>query len=269
MGTGTAIVVAAVIVLAASVMVGADFLGVAHWVNPSFEETTVGQQRAVALGDGSLIQLNTATRLVVEFAPRARHVRLDSGEARFTVAHDPNRPFIVTTPQASVRAVGTVFNVQTAPSGTSVAVLQGHVEVATHGTGTPAPATAHPEGSPEVETEAPSPQELDLFVGQRAAVSPAGRITFGAGPSLERVRGWIDGRLVFRNETLADLVAEFNRYHTRPLRIADPVLAGVRVSGTFAADDVPSLELFLERYEGVEVRTAPDGSALLERRTRR
>jgi transmembrane sensor len=261
--------VAAVIVLAASVMIGADFLGVAHWVNPSFEETAVGQQRAIALGDGSLIQLNTATRLVVEFAPRARRISLDSGEARFTVAHDPNRPFIVTTPQASVRAIGTVFNVQTAASGTSVAVLQGHVEVSTHGTGTLVPAAARTAGKSKAGSGALVPQELDLFVGQRAAVSPTGRITFGAGPSLERVKGWVDGRLVFRNETLADLVAEFNRYHTHPLRIADPMLAGVRVSGTFAADDVPSLELFLERYEGVEVRTAPDGSALLERRTHR
>jgi transmembrane sensor len=259
--------VAAVIILAASVMITADFLGVSHWVNPSFEETAVGEQRAISLEDGSLVQLNTATRLVVAFAPRARRVRLDSGEARFTVAHDAARPFIVTTPQASVRAVGTVFNVQTAPSGTSVAVLQGHVEVATHDSGSSAPESA--AGNPVRAAVAASPRELDLFVGQRAAVSPAGRITFGAGPSLERVRAWTDGRLVFRNETLADLVAEFNRYHTHPLRIADPALAGVRVSGTFAADDLPSLEQFLERFEGVDVRSMPDGSELLERPDRR
>ncbi|MGH8261180.1 MAG: FecR family protein, partial [Steroidobacteraceae bacterium] len=69
----------------------------------------------------------------------------------------------------------------------------------------------------------------------------------------------------FRNETLADLVAEFNRYHVHPLRIADAGLAGMRVSGTFAAGDLPSLEQFLERFEGVHVQAEPDGSELLER----
>jgi transmembrane sensor len=258
LGTGVVAACAAAIVIAGIIMVGADFLGVPAWVNPSFASTTVGERRAIALEDGSLVQLNTATRVTVEFAPRERQVRLRSGEARFTVAKDSSRPFVVSTPQASVRALGTVFNVQAEASGTSVAVLQGEVQVAA------APA-ARGASSGTAAAASDAPERLDLSVGQRAAISPGGRITLGGGPPLERVRGWTEGRLVFRDETLAALVAEFNRYHEHPLRIADAGIAGTRVSGSFAADDLPSLIEFLERYERVQVRAAPDGSEWLER----
>ncbi len=250
-------------------MIGADFLGVQYWLNPSFEQTVIGEQRAITLEDGSLVQMNTATRLTVAFAPRARRVKLVTGEARFTVARNSDRPFIVTTPQASVRALGTVFNVRTAASGTAVAVLQGHVEVAARGidhSAADADRTPSPGAGSASQVVGSRPHELDLFMGQRAAITPVGRIEPGAGPSLERVEAWTEGRLVFRNEALADLVAEFNRYHAHPLRIVDPGIAGIRVSGTFAADDLVSFEQFLERFEGVEIRTAPDGSEMLEGR---
>lgn len=264
LGAGIAGAFAALVSAAALVMVLADLLGAQQWFNPSYVQTRIGEQRALALEDGSLVLLNTATRLTVAFAPRMRRVNLESGEARFTIARNSDRPFIVATPQARVRAVGTVFNVRTAASGTSIAVLQGHVQVMLPASPAAAAAGARRLSDSGEGLASPLPP-VDLTVGERAVVTPSGRIVLGAGPPLERLRAWTDGWLVFRDETLADLIAEFNRYHVRTLRIADPGVAGTRVSGTFAADDLTSLEQFLERYEDVRIRAAPDGSEVLER----
>ncbi len=64
--------------------------------------TGAGEQRMVALADGSRIHLNGSTRLVLD-RDNARFARLDEGEALFSVVHDDSRPFQVETREAARR----------------------------------------------------------------------------------------------------------------------------------------------------------------------
>jgi transmembrane sensor len=91
--------------------------------------TTVGEQRSVTLADGSVVFLNTNSELKVQWTKNERHIDLLRGEARFQVAKNSARPFVVATQEARVRAVGTVFNIRTGEATTQVAVLEGRVEV--------------------------------------------------------------------------------------------------------------------------------------------
>ena len=90
--------------------------------------TDIGEQYRTALADGSLVELNTATRVAVDLTPEERDIHLRKGEAVFEVAKDPSRPFVVKTPLADVRAIGTVFAVRT-ENGLEVAVSEGVVSV--------------------------------------------------------------------------------------------------------------------------------------------
>jgi transmembrane sensor len=226
---------------AAGVVIGAVAMGLLgallayRTLNPTHLETTVGEQRSVTLSDGSIVNLNTDSELRIDMDARQRRLQLIRGEARFTVAKDAQRPFIVTTPQTSVRAVGTVFNVQTWSARTAVTVIEGRVAV----------------------------QKVELAAGQQAAVTQAGEVLANQGPSLERVLAWTERRLVFREEPLGAVVAEFNRYHKRPMRIEDSALAAIKISGTFFAGDTASLLEYLQRYEQVTVETTPNGSVVL------
>jgi transmembrane sensor len=270
--------VAAAGVAAMLLAVPLGWIAVDHYLNPSHISTAVGEQRSIALADGSLVQLNTNSELRVDLKNNERRIVLERGEARFTVAKDPNRPFVVKTPQATVRALGTVFNVQIAPQGTDVAVLEGHVEVAIQPQDNSQPsepespaelakkfkgadgsAKIKPQPSSKLREQEVSAPRLVLGSGEQAAVTPEGKILPDVGPPIERVVGWTDRRLVFREETLATLIAEVNRYHPHPIRIVDPEIAGLRISGTFAAYDLPSLIQYLERYRGVRSQPSADG----------
>jgi transmembrane sensor len=245
--------------MAASVVAVMFFLGwetLSLYANPHYS-TAVGEQRSVPLEDGSLVYLNTDSELAVDLSGSERRITLTRGEARFTVAKDPNRPFIVTTRHATVRALGTIFNVQTGGERTAVSVIEGRI-VVTGQADMKAPGAAGTR-------EAGATTEIVLSTGEQLAVTQKGHVLRDTGPSLERVMAWPNGRLVFRDEPLIDLVTDFNRYHRRPLQIADPALAGHRVNGTFDAYDRLSLIQFLERYEGVRVTTAPDGTQQLMR----
>jgi transmembrane sensor len=244
-------------------MIAGEWMAIDGWINPSHVETTIGQQRTITLEDGSTVQINTRSEITIHFTPWKREVRLPDGEARFTVASNPKRPFIVTTPQACLRALGTVFNVQVGAHHTSVAVLEGHVRVfgrAEELQMTPVPLL--PSRQPPPQFVLPG---QDLFAGQRAAVSHKGAIQRNAGPSIERVSAWTRRQLVFRDEPLSALVAEFNRYHDQRLSIADPELAKFRVSGTFDAYDMNSFMQYLENFQGVHARPGPDGNQVLTR----
>src|SRR5688500_14384678 len=185
--------------------------------------TQVGEQRSITLGDGSVVFLNTDSQISIRMTQDERRIALTRGEARFTVAKDPKRPFTVTTPHADVRALGTVFNVQIGARSTAVAVLEGRIEVRGNANAGANAAGLVSVGSADLEDLEHTAQRIVLQTGEQAAVTTAGDIVPNAGPPIDRVKAWPDGRLIFRHETLGELVEEFNRYHTAPIAIADPI----------------------------------------------
>jgi len=230
-------------------------------------ETAIGEQRTFVLKDGSVVYVNTDSELVIDVSKHRRSIDLLRGEARFDVVKDPSRPFIVTTPQASVRAVGTSFNVQTVFKRTAVAVIEGRVDLTSkQAPGHDATPLPHMAGHRGVERRAASLTRMRLAEGERAAVNDVGDIVPREGPSLERVLAWTQHRVEFHDEPLATVIAEFNRYSAHPVYIGDQLLARHRVSGSFGVRDVNSLLQFLEQYQGVLIEQNPDGSRLLMRR---
>ena len=83
------------------------------------------------LGDGSIVWLHRSSELT--FAQSADGKRLASlkGEGLFEVAKDPSRPFIISCGDASVRVVGTSFNLKSNQDGIELKVLTGKVHVST------------------------------------------------------------------------------------------------------------------------------------------
>lgn len=236
-----------------------------YWSSANDLRTAVGEQRSVTLADGSVVFLNTNSELRLRWSARERHIDLLRGEARFQVARNAERPFIVATQEASVRAVGTVFNVRTGEATTQVAVLEGRVEVNAIPTQVDAAANSlHIDGH-DGETQ-PTHMRPDLLLaaGQRAAVTSLG-VEPDVGPPIERVAAWTERRLVFRGDPLSAVIAEFNRYRPQALVLDDSSLARIRINGVFELDDPASLVAYLRNFESVRVEQRTDGSEHLSR----
>ena len=91
--------------------------------------TDDSEQMLRQLADGSAVHLNAATALAVRYDRDERVVRIESGQALFTVAHDDRRRFRVVAGQTEIVAVGTRFDVRRDGERTEVAVVEGQVEV--------------------------------------------------------------------------------------------------------------------------------------------
>lgn len=90
-------------------------------------ETKRGEERSIALADGSRLELNGATALDVTIDAQQRTVVLRRGEAFFDVAHEPDRPFVVTARGSSTRVLGTAFDIDLARNEVKLAVFRGRV----------------------------------------------------------------------------------------------------------------------------------------------
>jgi ferric-dicitrate binding protein FerR (iron transport regulator) len=95
----------------------------------SLEATTAAA--SYTLPDGSMVTLNRHATLSYQsknFGQKERHVRLD-GEAFFQISPNKEKPFIIDADDASIRVVGTSFNVKTSPDKTEVIVETGIVRL--------------------------------------------------------------------------------------------------------------------------------------------
>lgn len=199
--------------------------------------TGLGEHRSVVLEDGSVMQLNAMTRVRVRYGDAVRCVELIDGEAYFKVAHEAARPFDVVTPEAVVRAVGTAFNVYRREDRLDVAVTEGRVRVSA-GRAAAAPADA---------------EAVFVSASEGVVVRGDGGFDRMAGAAGTSAPVWTQRRLVFDGERLDAVVAEFNRYTKQRLQLDGAELAGLRISGTFNADDPETLLAYLEQIQGVRV----------------
>ncbi len=210
--------------------------------------TTVGDQRAVKLEDGSVMHLNTSSRAEVRYSDSRRTIRLLAGEALFTVEKDPLRPFDVLTDNARIHALGTQFNVyRSSTAATRVTVVDGLVQVSSLGQAARArpPADTPPASLPSGPEPHPV-QTIRLAAGDEARIDQD-RILKTAMPNVQRAVAWRARQLIFPGNRIADIVAEFNRYSRTPIRVEGEALRERRMSGIFDADDPTPLIEHLSR----------------------
>ncbi len=204
--------------------------------------TSVAERRTLKLSDGTQVELNARTNLLVDLGRTERHVRMGDGEAFFTVAKDKSRPFIIETPAGSVRVTGTVFDVRTdTPTTLGVTVVEGSVQV------TPCdPISGH--------TSAPvALRANDQLIAAGGQISKRSLNE----TELEGALAWRHGEVVFDGTPLSDALARFGRYHGLTITASADV-AKLRVGGRYSLDNV---EAFLTAIEAVlPVRVSHESS---------
>jgi transmembrane sensor len=218
-------------------------------LNPTHFRTSTGEQRSVSLPDGSIVLLDAQSQLRLRYSADARDVVLERGQANFRVARDAQRPFRVHTGSAVVQAVGTRFDVRVSPDRTSVAVLEGRVRVSSR-----APTTLPPQYTSEGLKE-----QVELDAGQATQVLHKEHVMRVTRADTARTTAWQQRRLVFRDNTLEEILAEFARYNRHlNIEVDSEAIRSTRFSGTFDADDPAFLLMYLETDPSIVVDRAGD-----------
>lgn len=233
---------------------------------PGQYHTGIGEQRIVELEDHSRIELDAATSLRVHYSADARIIDLKQGQAQFSVAEDPVRPFRVKVGDRTIIALGTVFTVEFTGQKIHVAMMEGRVAVVADSSPnrsspdlrlrSPTTGEGHPKPSPliplkQLEREEVAQKEgetIELSAGEELRVGRDGRTTLIPKADIEVATAWREHKVIFRTEPLGEAVQRLNRYSRVQIEIADDSLANQEISGVFDVGDTQGFVRDIQRY---------------------
>jgi len=200
--------------------------------SPESFATDTGQQMQITLPDGSQAILGARSRLTVAYTPAARNLRLEQGEAFFSVHKNHGWPFRVHVLNDVVTAVGTQFDVRAINNRVDVSVAEGVVQVNTD-------TTAAPSFMPAPD----SPQLVRVHRGEAFSFLSQGDHDVLASPLVTRIdpgnaAQWRNGWLIYRNEPLREVLADVARYSSRRIVVTDPTLITQRFTGAVHKDSI-------------------------------
>ena len=168
-----------------------------------------GGENTVILADGTTVHLNAGSKLTypVRFASKRRVVALE-GEAYFDVVKDETRPFIVQTHLGEVTVLGTAFNINAyTDASVYTTLVHGKVQFSSSSIGT-----------------------IILSPGEQAVVSANGSEKRMV--DLDEYVGWVDGRYVFNNRPLGEIMQTFERWYDIQVYYETPHLRDITYSGS-------------------------------------
>ena len=251
---------------AAAAAVFAVMIGTAWWIGRAagtrVYATAVGQERRVRLADGSVVALNTQTRIEVRYSHARRDIYLLQGEAHFHDTHEADRPFFVHAGGALVQAIGTQFEVRLhADRRIEVLVNQGRVEVRDAGS-----SASSARFDPFARMRPSSPVRA-LAAGQQLSMDGLHvKVISVSSRQIADDLAWRYGALVFDNEPLSQAVAEVGRYTPLRIMLRGPGVADLRISGRFRTSDVPGFFKALATALPVEVHRSGSGLIVIQAR---
>jgi transmembrane sensor len=199
-------------------------------------QTPVGGHEVITLADGSSIELNTATEIRV--GSQWRTVELVKGEAYFQIKHDSLNPFTVLASGHRVIDLGTKFLMRTNGERLQVTLLDGSIRFES--------------ASPSTRKHAEVLKPGDIAVATANSVS----IEQTTRQALSDASAWRRGMLVFRDATLADAAAEFNRYNQEQIVVHGSRAANLKIDGSFHAENVAGFTNMAQHVLDLHVRKA-------------
>ena len=204
-------------------------------------QTGRGEQQQLTLPDGSVVMLGPEVRLEVQFEPAQRVFRLTRGEAIFTAAHEPGRPFLVYAGSGWIEDIGTAFDVRSDPDRVTVTVIQGQVAVDAPGTGLPG---ASPGG------------KLILSRDQQVSFGT----TADAVHTVDAAQAiaWRAGQIAYIDQPRAKVAADLRRYSMKDIVLQDPSVGALHYTGTVSVSELDHWAAGLTRVYPVQIAVAGD-----------
>lgn len=202
-------------------------------------KTTKGQRTTLTLSDGSIVSLNSDSKLTYpsSFINNERRIEL-VGEAYFRVASDLTKPFFVVSGEMTTMVTGTEFNIKNRNNKVSVIVAEGSVKTYSN----------------------KNPQVISLKKGEMVSLYTNGQISKQKRVDLNHFLAWRKNKLSFSNSSLSDVMADIERYYNVSVRFNNNNNKSRTLTGIFETD---SLEHILSIISlTLDIRISQDGKKI-------
>ena len=220
-------------------------------------ETALGEHSSVTLPDGSLLVLNTNSRVKVKYSAEQRLILLEHGEINIDVAHNKKRPLSVMAGNKVVQAVGTAFNVRIQnDKEVELIVTDGKVLVAQR----------EPQTSGHINAKRLPANSMAVAKGEKVTLGAKQEIIAKvANNDIAAELSWRQGNIIFRGEPLEQALGEISRYTSIEFEVQDESIKHERIAGLFKAGDINGLLQTLDQNFNIRSERVGNKVRLLAR----
>jgi transmembrane sensor len=207
---------------------------------PHMVATGVGVRDSLVLSDGTKVILGplSTVKVAAGYGVVSREVEIN-GDAFFDVIHNASKPFTVYSGEATIQDLGTRFAVHSdAAGGVGVTVAEGSVSVK--------------------PMRARAQQPVVLKAGDQGLLDRTGKITTRRGKATDDDVAWLNGRLVFRETPMSEVVSALHRWYGIELRLAGPSLADRHLTATFSGESPDRVLEVLHLALGADIERRGD-----------
>lgn len=217
---------------------------------PVFSEiaTNAAERANIELSDGSKVTLNAASKLIMpdRFRSDKREVEL-IGQAFFDVKQDRSRPFYIKSGNAVVEVVGTSFDVRSYQNESEIRV-------------------AVKTGTVELRSVDDPENKLIVNEGYKGSVRyDDGKLSLEMYDDPDAHFGWIQGRLVFRNETLSDVFIQLERWYDVKISVEDGMdeVLNEKLTASLKTRSVREVMDVIQQTMDIKYEVLEDGDEIL------
>ena len=192
--------------------------------------TPTGAKTNFELPDGSHIWLNDGSKIKYpsQFEGNQREVKLEEGEAFFSIAKDESKPFIVSNRNASVKVTGTTFNIRAYPEDElfEATLNTGKIELEIH------------------QSTVAGRQKLLMKPGEQISVHTITGKIENKMVDANAFNAWINGKLLFRDTPFDEAIRKLDRWYNADIQLITPELKNILITATFKEEKLSqALEL--------------------------
>lgn len=220
-------------------------------------QTAVGEIKTITLEDNSVIRLNTRTVLRVKYDDQKRLVILEKGQATFSVAKNPDRPFVVSAGMGQVTALGTEFDIHKTNEGLYISLIEGKVQVRHR--------DASKIAAKDTDGKFAVIMEADNMHAVYTTLTPQGISEIEIRDSVH-VTAWQQRKIVFQDKSLSYVIKELNRYSARPIVLKDISRKDELITAVVPTNISAALVLIKKHFNLVQATENKDEIILISKR---
>jgi ferric-dicitrate binding protein FerR (iron transport regulator) len=227
-------------------------------------EVPFGAKSTVILSDGTEVILNAGSQLRYDnrFGEKARRVAL-TGEAYFKVATNPEKPFMVATPDFTVKAYGTEFNVKSYMDETTTAatLIEGSISVVLNNQSSRRQKelylkpneqlilSKNAAATPSVNSASESSPEPNVLTRQ-----PKGKLIISKNIEPQLFTAWVYDKIQVKSVSLKELAIRLERKYNVKIHIEDEQLKELKFTGTLENETIEQVMHALELSSPLKFR---------------
>ena len=180
--------------------------------------TEKGIKSNIILPDGTNVKLNSDTRITFpgRFVGKTREVKID-GEAFFDVVTDSLHPLVVTTAKGlMIKVTGTKFNIKSYPNDNSeeATLYEGKIALISHG------------------------NTYNMLPDNQLIITSNERPVKVGSPKMDDIKAWTEGRLVFDETPLSEVIKVLERWHGVTFAVTDSSILNKTITGSFSSESI-------------------------------